>query len=74
MIWLVAENQQLCVNTVVWMSAVINSDSSQTAAPLSSLCTNFGKHGKLVGSTNIWKTEQSFSCQVPVGSTACPLG
>lgn len=67
------ENQQLCVNTVVSVSAVIISDAEQAStdsvAPfIVTQHTSFahGKWEKLLGSTN--------TGQVPVVSTTCPLG
>ncbi len=76
-----AENQQLYVNTVVRVSAVIIPDAEQafadSGAPfIVTQHTNFaqGKWEKLLGSTNIWKGEQRRDCQVPAVSTTCPFG
>lgn len=75
------ENQQLYVNTVVSVSAVIISDAAQAFADSSApfIVTQRadcapGKWEKLLGSTNIWQAEQKQNCQVPVVSTTCPLG
>lgn len=68
MIWSVAEN------TVVWISAAIHWDSSQTAAPLFILRSNLGKWQKPAGSANICKTELGtcgvYSVSIRLKSTA----
>lgn len=70
------KNQQLYVNTVVRVSAVIISDSGQTVVSL--FMQRAGLHswevGEAAGGVQTFGKAETLKCWVPVVSTMCPLG